>query len=116
MGYNESSKAYKIYILGSKKIEVSRDVSFEEQMAIYKERGPDMDIDDNEDMGSSPPPTVQRELPQEESSDSIDPVEPVNAPTDMAVSQKRPRWAQQTLQDVEGHEAPHRIHREIKRP
>ena len=37
--YNESSKAYRIYIPGSKQIEVSRDVSFEEKMAIYKGRG-----------------------------------------------------------------------------
>ena len=34
----------------------------------------------------------------------------------MAVSQKRPRWAQETLQDVEGHETPHGTSREIKRP
>ena len=37
VGYNESSKAYKIYILGLKKIDVSRDVSFEEQWLSEKE-------------------------------------------------------------------------------
>ena len=47
---------------------------------------------------------------------SIDPVEPDDAPIDMAVSRKRPRWAQQTLQDAEGHEAPHGTFRESKRP
>ena len=46
----------------------------------------------------------------------IDPVEPDDAPTDMAVSRKRPRWAQQTLQDAEGHEAPHGTFRKSKRP
>ena len=34
----------------------------------------------------------------------------------MAVSQKRTIWAQQALQDVEGHEAPHGTYRESKRP
>ena len=34
MGYCKSSKAYKIYIPGSRQIEVSRDVTFEEEMAI----------------------------------------------------------------------------------
>ena len=116
MGYNESSKSYKIYIPRSKQIEVCKDVSFEEQMAIQKGRGSDMEIDDNEKMRSSPPPVVQREFPKEELIDSIDPVEPVDAPTDMAVSRKRPRWAQQTLQDAEGHKAPHGIYRESKRP
>ena len=34
VGYNDSSKSYIIYIPGSKQIEVKKDVSFEEQMAI----------------------------------------------------------------------------------
>ena len=46
MGYNESSKDYIIYIPGSRQIEVSRDVTFEEEMAIRKGRGLDMEIDD----------------------------------------------------------------------
>ena len=35
MGYSESLKTYRIYILGSRKIELSRDVTFEEVMDIY---------------------------------------------------------------------------------
>ena len=37
VGYSESSKAYIIYIPGSKQIKVSKDVTFEEEMAIRKE-------------------------------------------------------------------------------
>ena len=37
----------------------------------------------------------------------IDPVEPDDAPTDMAVSRKIPRWAQQILQNAEEHETLH---------
>ena len=65
VGYSESSKAYRIYIPGSKQIEVNNDVSFEEQMAIQRGKESDMEIDDNEEMRSSPPPTDQRELPKE---------------------------------------------------
>ena len=36
VGYIESSKACRIYIPGSKQIEVNRDVIFEEEMAIRK--------------------------------------------------------------------------------
>ena len=61
MGYNESSKAYIIYISGSIHIEVSRDVTFEEEMAIRKGRGSDMEIDDDEEMRSSPPPDIKRD-------------------------------------------------------
>ena len=98
MGYSESSKAYRIYIPGSRQIEVSRDVTFEEEMAIKKCRGSDMEIDDEEMLGSeemrSSPPQAQRELVEKDGPiDTIDPVERVDDPKDIAVSQKRPRWA-----------------------
>ena len=46
VGYNESSKTYKIYIPGSRQIEVSRDVTFEEEMVVKKGRGSNMEIND----------------------------------------------------------------------
>jgi hypothetical protein len=36
VGYNESSKAYIIYILEQHKVEVSRDITFNEKMAFKK--------------------------------------------------------------------------------
>ena len=67
-----------------------------------------MEIDDEElEMRSSPSP-VQKELARkDETIDPIDLVATVDIPEDMTVGRKRPRWAQHTLQDVEGHEAPH---------
>ena len=38
MGYSESSKAYRIYFLGYKKIDISRDVTFDEDIAYNKSR------------------------------------------------------------------------------
>ena len=38
MGYYESSKAYRIYFLGYRKIEISRGVTFDEDMAYNKSR------------------------------------------------------------------------------
>jgi transposase InsO family protein len=65
VGYSESSKAYQIYIPGQRQIEVSRDVSFEEEVAFRRSRGSHMEIDSErqEEMVSSPPhpSTVQRE-------------------------------------------------------
>ena len=92
-------------------------MTFEEEMAICKGRGSDMEIDDEEEMRSSPPPEVKRE--SEEKNEPIDPIEPVESvdiAIDMAVSRERPRWAQQTLQDAEGHKSPHGTYRESKRP
>ena len=76
-----------------------------------------MEIDDNEEMRSSPPLEVKRDSEEkDEPFDLIDLVEPVDAPTFMGVSRKRPRWAQQTLQDVEWNEATQNLPRIKKHP
>jgi hypothetical protein len=56
VGYSESSKAYRIYIPGQRQIEVSRDVTFEEEVTFRRSRGSHMDIDSErkEDMVISP--------------------------------------------------------------
>ena len=38
MGYSKSSKAYRIYFPGFKKIDISRDVTFDEDSAYNKSR------------------------------------------------------------------------------
>ena len=38
VGYSETSKAYQIYVLGQKFIEVSRDVTFHEEVAFRRSR------------------------------------------------------------------------------
>jgi hypothetical protein len=56
VGYSKSSKAHRIYILGQRQIEVSRDVSFEEEVSFKRYRGSHMDIDnEKEEMVSYPP-------------------------------------------------------------
>jgi hypothetical protein len=124
VGYSESSKAYRIYIPGQRQIEVSKDVSFEEEVAFRRSRGSHMKIDSEkqEEMVSSPPhpSTVQREPvePVEtiEFVDPVDPIDPVDVPRDIVVGQKRPTWARQTLQKAEGHAAPRGTFRERKKP
>ena len=59
VGYCKSSKAYRIYIPGSRQIEVSQNVTFEEEMAIQKGRGSYMEINDDEEMRSSPLQTLR---------------------------------------------------------
>jgi hypothetical protein len=50
----------------------------------------------------SPPSTFQRET----TVDSADPVALVDISRDIVASHKRPSWAQQTLQEAEGHTTP----------
>jgi hypothetical protein len=87
VGYRESLKAYRIYILGQRQIEVSRDVTLEEEIAFQRSRESQMEID-SETVPSSPS-AVQREI----AIDTIDPVAPVDIPIDIAVGHKRPSWA-----------------------
>jgi hypothetical protein len=122
VGYNESSKAYRIYILGQRQIEVRRDVTFEEEVAFQKSREAQMEID-SETM-PSPPSIVQREkniIPDDPMAlvDLVvptDSVSPSNIPRDITIGHKRLAWARQTLQEVEGHKAPQGTTRESKRP
>jgi hypothetical protein len=45
VGYNESSKAYRIYIPSQRQIEVSSDVTSEEELSFKRSRGSHMEID-----------------------------------------------------------------------
>jgi hypothetical protein len=67
MGYSESSKAYRIYIPVQRQIEVTRDVTFEEDIAFKISRETQMEI--NNKIIPSPPSTFQRET-------IINPVDP----------------------------------------
>jgi hypothetical protein len=82
--YNESSKAYRIYIPGQRQIEVSRDVIFEEEIAFQRSRESQMEIDSETIPSSSS--AVQREI-------AIDTADPVDIPRAIAVGHKRPVWA-----------------------
>ena len=89
MGYSESSKAYRIYIPRSRQIEVSKDVTFEEEMVVRKGIGSNMEIDDEELHMRSSPSLVPNELiGKDEPIDPIDLVAIVDIPEDMAVDKK----------------------------
>ena len=38
VGYSDTSKAYRIYFLGFKKIDISRDVTFDEDLSYFRSR------------------------------------------------------------------------------
>ena len=107
VGYNESSKSYQIYIPGQRQIEISRDVTFEEEIAFQRSRKSQMEID-SETM-PSPPSAVQREI----DITPVDPVAPIDMPRDITIGHKRPAWARQTLQEAEGHATPQGTTKEI---
>jgi hypothetical protein len=114
VGYIETLKAYRIYIPGKCHIEVSCDVTFDEEVSFRSSRESHMEIDSEEhddmkDMGIDPSiRVVNPSYYQEDSLESVD------LPINVVITRKRPSWIHETLQDEEGHASPSGTCREIK--
>ena len=74
VGYSETSKAYRIYIPGQRYIEVSRDVTFHEEVAFHRSREVPLDTElveqeapaaDGESSDKPPGPEDEREESKE---------------------------------------------------
>lgn len=128
VGYSESSKAYIIYIPGQKQIEISRDVSFDEDVACKKSKESIMESDREDfeppqdiDMADSDSPSeIQRENTDlEVSADPVDPIDSIDTyagPSNISTNKKRPLWAWHTMEEAEKYAAPRGTFRESKRP
>ena len=83
-------------------MELSRDVTFEEDVAYRRSRHIDSDSDDLQEILVSPSPLVERETMADdivELTDSVDPVIPDPVSRDIAVvgQKRRAAWARHTL-------------------
>lgn len=117
VGYSETSKAFKIYILGQRQIEVNWDVTFDEEVAFRRSKRSHREIDNEEweaprDANFSTPNIH----PSDDQDDPVEPAELVDRPRDVVVIRKRPTWLRDTLQDAEKNAAPSGTFRESKRP
>jgi hypothetical protein len=96
VGYNETSKAYKVYIPEQRKIVVSKDVKFEEDFASKKSsHEPLPTAEDEEQEASKVEPrslVISREVQQLSGEEGE-----IGAPS---TSIKRPQWFSQTLRDA----------------
>jgi hypothetical protein len=114
VGYNETSKAYRIYIPGQKFIEVSRDVTFHETTFC---RARDLPCDSEEQEAppfDSSPSDEQREETSEIVADpSRDSIE---FPMELPPVKRKPAWCREILKEAEKHSAPKGTFRESKKP
>ena len=100
VGYRESAKAYRIYIPRQRKIELSRDVTFEEGIAYQRSRLAESNSDEKEaprEVLTSPAPAIERDFMEDYSTPPADFVDLV--PRDVVeMGQKRKSiWVQPTL-------------------
>jgi hypothetical protein len=129
VGCCEVSKAFKIYILGHRHIEISRDVTFDEEVALKKSRRCHLEEMYEEEPVNPRTTKSMREAPRatkpvmevvtsldEETPEDHDITE-VQEPPQMTCSHKRkPAWERELIQDVEKYGVPEGTTRQVKRP
>ena len=109
IGYNKTSKSYRIYVPGQRQIEASRDVTFDEDATFLRSRESHLDVEIEEHeapnhvenlVPNSPHSDVQREEHSDHVPDSVDPMEPVGPSERLVLSsptKRRPAWLRETL-------------------
>jgi hypothetical protein len=105
VGYNETSKAYKIYVPGERHIEVSKDVTFDEEAAFKRSKELQLDIEMEETEASqiqvseSSSSDMQREELDEplDLDDLVEPIEHVERPLDVPQSKRKPAWCREIM-------------------
>jgi hypothetical protein len=106
IGYSETSKAYIIYIPGHRQIDISKDVTFDEEAIFRKTRESHMDEDKEEK--EAPRDVVMidstpKEHIPEGQNETIEIEIHVDPPKEVTFTKKRPAWLWDTLQEAEGH-------------
>jgi hypothetical protein len=113
VGYSDLSKAYRIYIPEKHKIEVSRDVTFNERMVFRKSIEENIEEEEIKELNEESTKNVndEKELPHH-------PMEPCdNIDSDIVPkTKKRPAWLEATVQDAERLKVPEGTFRKSKRP
>jgi hypothetical protein len=129
VGYCGVSKAFRIYIPGHRHIEISRDVTFDEEVALKKSRRCQLEeVCEEEPVNPRTTESVRevpraaepvREViasPDEETLEDHDITE-VQEPPQMTFSHKRkPAWERELIQDGEKYGVPKGTTRQVKRP
>lgn len=111
VGYNNSSKTYRIYLKGHQ-IEVSRDVIFDVIIALKKSKDLPMDFNDDELLVFELEVTREEEESNHEDEGPCEPIQPVT----ILEYIKRPHWLKSTLLDAEVRGTTQGTLRESKKP
>jgi hypothetical protein len=127
VGYCEVSKAFRIYIPGHHHIEISRDVTFDEDAVLKKSRR--CQLEEVYEEEPVIPRTTVREVPRatepvrevvtspdEEILEDHDILEVQEPPQMMILHKRKPSWARELIQYGEKYGVPEGTTRQVKRP
>ena len=110
VGYSESSKAYIIYFPGFKNINISRDVTFDEDSAYNKSRKRPAE-EPKETEAPRIHDTTMNEEYQEEDREIEEPQEPIDPPQEKNPHKRKPTWVREAIQGAERYVAPEETQR-----
>jgi hypothetical protein len=114
-GYSDTSKAHRIYIPGHWKVEISRDVTFDESATFNKSKQDcAKEVREEETKVTRVPDAKAVEL--EEVIPEDNDMEEPQRPTKMPSRKRRPSWAQELIKDAKRYGAPENYLRESKKP
>ena len=114
MGYSESSKAYRIYFPGFKKINIIRDVTFDEDLAYNRSKKRPAEELEETKVPRIHDTTMNEEI-QEEDQELEEPQEPVDPPQEKNPHKRKPAWVRESIQGVERYGASEETPRGRKR-
>ena len=109
-------QAYRIDVPGFKKIEISRDVTFDEDATFRKsKKNSSEEIQDEEPKA---PRGLEREVEEvvPEDHDELEPQRPEDPPKEVTLGKRRPAWAHELMQEADKYGAPDETFRESKKP
>ena len=112
VGYRENTKGYRIYVASQREVDISHDVTFDEDMALSK-------VDNLPTLRGSKEADTRESMEKldETMPDVEEPMDPIDPPLqEPSYSRKRPSWLRGALDDAEGHIAPRGTFRESKKP
>ena len=101
VGYSETSKGYRVYVLGHQQIDINKDVVFDEEATFKRSHESPAEEDAEE---QEVPIPEEHDPNQDHEEIHMDPVP--NPEPHREGNQKRPGWFRDTIQDVVGHSTP----------
>ena len=96
VGYSKSSKAYRIYFPGYKKTDISRDVTFDEDIAYNKSRKRPAE-EPEEAKAPKIHDTTMKEETQEEDREFEEPQEPIDPPQKKNPHKRKTTWVREII-------------------
>ena len=103
VGYSDQSKAYKFYIPGFRKIEVSRDVTFDEDTTFNKSRKTHVDEEEQETprvVEISKLPAIAEDYHVLKVQDMVEPQDTIGTPHETISTRKILAWACDIIQEA----------------